>query len=139
MRNANAELTTQLQQQGLTLAGLREALDSQVHVIQVLSGPHTITAQLAPKGDGRASGRVLVDAATGDVALVAADLATLAPGKAYELWAIRGDRPPEPAGVWSLRMSLLHGTKAPYFPSEDPRFLLTSNLRPAPSNSMTPL
>ena len=42
----------------------------------------------------------MVDAATGDVALVAADLATLAPGKAYELWAIRGDRPPEPAGVF---------------------------------------
>ena len=100
LRAANVELTAQVELQGRTLAGLREALDTQVHVLHVLSGPHTLTAQLAPKGDLRASGRVLVDAATGDVALVAADLAALDPGKAYELWAIRGDRPPEPAGVF---------------------------------------
>ena len=100
LRAVNAELTTQLRQQGQSLVALREALDTQVHVLQVLSGPHTITAQLAPKGDTHASGRVLVDAGNGDVALVVTELAALEAGKAYELWAIRGDRPPEPAGVF---------------------------------------
>jgi anti-sigma-K factor RskA len=100
LRTHNADLIARIEQQGRTLVSLREALDSQVHVLQVLSGPRALTAQLAPKGDGRASGRVLVDVTTGDVALVAADLPDLDAGKTYELWAIRGDRPPEPAGVF---------------------------------------
>lgn len=100
LRSANAMLTAQLEQQGKVLASLRESLDTQVHVIQVMSGPRTLVAQLEPKGDRGGSGRVLVDRNSGEVALVASDLAALEPGKAYELWAIRGSAPPEPAGVF---------------------------------------
>jgi anti-sigma-K factor RskA len=45
------------------------------------------------------AGRVLVDAASGDAAIVLSGLAPIEEGKAYELWAIRGKKAPEPAGM----------------------------------------
>ena len=82
-----------------SLVGLKEALDAQAQMLRVLSGPRTLTASLAPKPGFVGSGRVLVDATTGEAHVVLAGLPSPGPGKTYELWAIRGDRPPEPAGL----------------------------------------
>ena len=40
-----------------------------------------------------------VDAETGEGAVVLAGVQPLPPDKVYELWALRGDKPPEPAGL----------------------------------------
>jgi anti-sigma-K factor RskA len=92
-------LERRLDEQGRTLVGLREAVEAQGQMLRVLSGPRTITARLEAKEGFAGSGRVLVDAETGEAHVVVAGLPAAAPGKTYELWAIRGDRPPEPAGL----------------------------------------
>lgn len=94
-----AQLTAQLEAQGRTVAGLREALAAQVQVLQVMSAPRTLSASLAPTEGHGGAGRIHVDPSTGDGAVVLAGVGTLAPGKVYELWAIRGDAAPEPAGL----------------------------------------
>jgi anti-sigma-K factor RskA len=100
---ANQALEQRFAEQGKTLAGLREALDAQAHVLQVLTGPRTLSASLAPQEGFTGGGRVLVDAETGTAAIVLAGLPAPGPGRAYELWAIRGDRPPEPVGLLPAR------------------------------------
>jgi anti-sigma-K factor RskA len=99
---ANASLERRLDDQGRTLVGLREALDAQGQVLRVLGGPRTLSASLAPKEGYAGSGRVLVDAESGEAAIVLAGLPAAAAGTTYELWAIRGDRPPEPAGLLAV-------------------------------------
>jgi anti-sigma-K factor RskA len=76
-----------------TLVGLRESLEAQAQMLRVLSGPRTLTASLAPKEGFAGSGRVLVDAETGEAHVVLAGLPSPGPGKTYELWAIRRRRP----------------------------------------------
>ena len=93
------DLARRMDAQEKTLVGLRETLESQAQMLRVLSGPRTLTASLAPKEGFAGSGRVLVDAETGEAHVVLAGLPAAGPGKTYELWAIRGDRPPEPAGL----------------------------------------
>ena len=93
------ELARRMDTQEKTVVALRETLESQAQMLRVLSGPRTITASLAPKEGFAGSGRVLVDAETGEAHVVLAGLPAPGPGKTYELWAIRGDRPPEPAGL----------------------------------------
>jgi anti-sigma-K factor RskA len=95
-------LATRLDEQGKTLVGLREAVEAQAQMLRVLSGPRTLTASLAPKEGFAGSGRVLVDAETGEAHVVLAGLPSPGAGKVYELWAIRGDRPPEAAGLLAL-------------------------------------
>ena len=102
LEQANTALAERLAEQERTLVGLRVALESQAQVLRVLGGPRTITAALAPKGDLVARGRVVVDPTSGETALLVADLPPAAEGKTYELWAIRGDRPPEPAGLFAV-------------------------------------
>jgi anti-sigma-K factor RskA len=97
----NQQLATRLEEQGRTLAGLHEALAAQVQVLRVLAGPRTLTAALAPSAGRSGSGRVLVDPASGESAVVLAGLSPAPTGTVYELWAIRGDRPPEPAGLFT--------------------------------------
>jgi anti-sigma-K factor RskA len=102
LRNAEtmaAQLTAQLETQGRTVAGLREALAAQVQVLRVMGGPRTLSASLAPTEGHGGAGRLHVDPSTGEGAVVLAGVGTLPPGKVYELWAIRGDKPPEPAGL----------------------------------------
>jgi anti-sigma-K factor RskA len=99
---ANDELNARLDEQGRTLAGLREAVAAQAQVLQVLAGPRTVTAALTPKDGGEGTGRVVVDPASGEGAVVLAGLPALGADRAYELWTIRGDRPPEPAGVFTV-------------------------------------
>jgi anti-sigma-K factor RskA len=102
MTKTKDDLAQRLDEQGRTLVGLREALDAQGQMLRVLSGPRTLTASLAPKEGFAGSGRVLVDADTGEAHVVLAGLPSPGPGKTYELWAIRGDRPPEPAGLVTM-------------------------------------
>src|SRR5512143_3001390 len=99
LATAKDDLERRVADQGKMLVGLREALDAQGQMLRVLSGPRTLTASLAPKEGFTGSGRVLVDADTGEAHVVLAGLPSPGPGKTYELWAIRGDRPPEPAGL----------------------------------------
>ena len=96
---ANAELTARLDTQDRTLASLRESLDAQARALRIMGGPRTLSASLGPKEGFAGSGRVQVDAATGEGAVVVADVQALDPNKVYELWALRGDSPPEPAGL----------------------------------------
>src|SRR5205085_5694219 len=56
----NAELSARLDEQGRTLAGLREAIAAQAQVLHVLAGPHTLIAALAPQEGVAGSGRVVV-------------------------------------------------------------------------------
>jgi anti-sigma-K factor RskA len=95
----NDQLARRLDDQGKTLVGLREALESQAQMLRVLSSPRTLTATLAPKEGFAGGGRVMVDAETGEAHVVLAGMPSPGPGKTYELWAIRGERPPEPAGL----------------------------------------
>ena len=99
---ANAELTARLDTQEKTLAGLRESLDVQARALRIMGGPRTLSASLGPKEGFAGSGRVQVDAATGEGAVVLADVQALAPDKVYELWALRGNAPPEPAGLLTV-------------------------------------
>jgi anti-sigma-K factor RskA len=80
-------------------SGARESELAQV--LRVLAGPRTLVATLAPTAGQPASGRVVVDASTGEAALVVVGLDAPGEGKTYELWAIRGDRPPAPAGLFA--------------------------------------
>jgi len=92
-------LARRMDTQEKTLVGLRTALESQAQMLRVLSAPRTVTASLAPQEGFTGSGRVLVDAQTGEAHVVLAGLPSPGPGKTYELWAIRGSNPPEPAGL----------------------------------------
>lgn len=102
LARANGELTARLDAQERTLASLRESVAAQGQVLRVLGGPGTQTAALAPQGERTGRGRVLLDRTTGEAAVVVADLDPLDTGRTYELWAIRGDRPPEPAGLFTV-------------------------------------
>ncbi len=97
-----AELTARLETQGNTLVGLREALAAQAQVLRVMGSPHTVSAALSPTEGRGGAGRIHVDPSTGDGAIVLAGVETLPAGKVYELWALRGDAPPEPAGLLDI-------------------------------------
>jgi anti-sigma-K factor RskA len=99
LAQANAELTARLDTQEKTMVGLRESLDAQARALRVLGGPRTLSASLTPKGGYGGNGRVHVDAETGEGAIVLAGVEQLPPDKVYELWVLRGDNPPEPAGL----------------------------------------
>jgi anti-sigma-K factor RskA len=75
------------------------AFDAQAAVRRLVGGPRVLTASLAPQGTTGGAGRVLVDANTGDAAIVLSGLPPAAAGKTYELWALRGTQAPEPAGL----------------------------------------
>ncbi|TML13483.1 MAG: anti-sigma factor [Actinobacteria bacterium] len=98
----NAELGTQVERQSHQLARLEAALDSQAHVISVMGAPRTVTAALVPREGVTGRARVLVDAASGEAAIVASGLDPAPPGQTYEVWAIRGQGPPEPAGLFTV-------------------------------------
>ena len=98
----NRALAARLDEQGRALAGLREAFDAQAEVLRLVGGPRVLTASLAPQGAVAGAGRVLVDAGSGDAALVLSGLAPAEAGKTYELWVIRGKQAPEPAGVFAV-------------------------------------
>jgi anti-sigma-K factor RskA len=95
----NGALAGRIDEQGRVLAGLRDALDAQAQVLRLVGGPRMLTATLAPQKGVTGGGRVLVDATSGDAAIVVSGLSPAPEGKTYELWAIRGKKAPEPAGL----------------------------------------
>ncbi len=95
----NGVLAARVDEQGRTLAGLRDALDAQSQILRLVGGPRVLTATLAPQSGGGGAGRVLLDATSGDAAVVLTGLTPVPEGKSYELWAIRDKRPPEAAGL----------------------------------------
>jgi hypothetical protein len=99
LAQAKDALEHRLDDQGKTLVGLREALDTQAQMLRVLSGPRTLSASLVPNEGFTGSGRVLVDAESGEAHVVVAGLPAPDPGKTYELWVIRAGKAPEPAGL----------------------------------------
>ena len=109
----NTELASQLEQQGRALAGMREALDAQSEILRLVGGPRVLTAALAPQKGVTGAGRVLVDANTGETAVVLSGLVPAGTGKAYELWAIRGKKAPEPAGLIAVAAGAGSATQMP--------------------------
>jgi len=101
LARTNAELSTRLDEQERTLTGLRESVAAQTQLLRVLAGPRTVTASLGPKEGVSATGRIVLDPVTGEGAIVVSGLEPLGPDRVYELWAIRGDHPPEPAGLFT--------------------------------------
>jgi len=99
LARTNAELTARLDTQEHTLAGLRESLDAQGRVLRILGGPRTLSASLGAQQGYGGSGRVHVDAETGEGAVVLSGVQPLAGDKVYELWALRGKAAPEPVGL----------------------------------------
>jgi anti-sigma-K factor RskA len=98
----NQALGERVAAQERTVAGLRDSLAAQATVLRVLGGPRTLSASLAPQGGAAGSGRIVVDSGSGETAIVVAGLPALPQGKTYELWAIRGANPPEPAGLFTI-------------------------------------
>ncbi len=102
LARANAELSSRVEEQARDVAGLREALATQAQVLRVVGAPRTLTAALNPNRGAAGTGRVVVDAGSGEAAIVLAGLPPAGADKVYELWAIRGDNPPEPAGLLAV-------------------------------------
>jgi anti-sigma-K factor RskA len=103
LAESKAELESALEAQGRTLVGLRTALEAQGKVLEVLDAPQVRMAALAPQEGFAGSGRVVVDPESGEAAIVLTDMREPGAGKTYELWAIRADKPPEPAGLLDVR------------------------------------
>ena len=99
LAQAKDTLERRLDEQGKTLVGLREALDTQAQILRVLSGPQIRSASLAPREGFAGRGRVLIDPESGEAHVIVAGLPQPDPGKTYELWAIRAGHAPEPAGL----------------------------------------
>lgn len=131
LARTNGELSARLDAQDRTLAGLREAVAAQAHVLRVLAGPRTVTAALEPKEGATGTGRVVVDASTGEGAIVLAGLPPLAPDRAYELWTIRGDGPPEPTGVFTVEAGGAVAARTPAIPRPDEVTAFALSIEPA--------
>jgi anti-sigma-K factor RskA len=94
-----AHLEGQLASERRRLVSLQEAVDAQAQFLRVLDGVQLRSASLAPTEGRPGRARVLLDTDTGEAAVVLAGVPVLDPGKTYELWAIRGTKAPEPAGL----------------------------------------
>ena len=97
-----AALEGQLAAERSRLVSLQETVDAQAQFLRVLDGVQLRSASLAPTEGRPGRARVLLDAQSGEAAIVLADVPPLEPGKTYELWAIRGKNPPEPAGLLAV-------------------------------------
>jgi anti-sigma-K factor RskA len=98
----NVALSQKVDAQARNLASLHDAVDSQAGVLRVLAGPKPLVATLEAKLTVPARGRVVVDPTSGDAAVLLSGLDAAMNGKVYELWAIRGAQPPEPAGLLTV-------------------------------------
>jgi anti-sigma-K factor RskA len=56
---------------------------------------------------------MVVDVTSGEAALLVAGLEPAPAGKTYELWAVRGTRPPEPAGLFGMGAGGWTATRMP--------------------------
>jgi anti-sigma-K factor RskA len=101
LEERRAALAERLEAQQREILVLSESLATQAELARILATPGLVTASLAPQEGRAGSARVVVDPASGEAALVVAELAPLAAGQVYELWALRGEAPPEPAGLFA--------------------------------------
>jgi len=97
-----ATLEGRLASERRRLVSLQEAVDAQAQFLRVLDGVQLRSASLAPTEGRPGRARVLLDTETGETAVVLAGVPVLEPGKTYELWAIRGTKAPEPAGLLAV-------------------------------------
>lgn len=102
LTKATADLGTRIETQERTLIALRESIATQAHVLQLVGGPRVVTAALAPQGGITAGARVAVDRSSGEATIIVSNIDPPGEGKTYELWAIRGGNPPEPAGLFTV-------------------------------------
>jgi anti-sigma-K factor RskA len=110
---SNAALAARLDIQAGELAAVRAAVESQAGVLRIVTSPRTLVASLGPQPGVKGSGRMVVDATSGEAALLVAGLDPAPPGKTYELWAVRGTRPPEPAGLFAMGVGGWAATRMP--------------------------
>jgi hypothetical protein len=99
LARANAELEGRVDEQGRLLASLHHGMAAQAEVLRIVGSAERLSATLAPQPSHRGAGQVVVEPSSGAAALVLTGVPAAAPGTTYELWTIRGDRPPEPAGL----------------------------------------
>jgi anti-sigma-K factor RskA len=97
-----AALEGRLAAERTRMVSLQEIIDAQVGFLRVLDGVQLRSASLAPTEGRPGRARVLLDAESGEAAVVLAGVPPLEPGKTYELWAIRGNNAPEPAGLLAV-------------------------------------
>ncbi len=94
------DLQARLDQQERDLLLLEDALNVHSEVVRILTSPRFLSASLtSPEGGHAGTARVLLDPATGAVAVLGKGLPPPQAGRVYELWAIRGDGTPEAAGT----------------------------------------
>jgi anti-sigma-K factor RskA len=94
------ELAARLEAQQREILVLSESLATQSELMRILATPRLLTASLAPQTGRTGSARVVVDPDSGEAALVISELPPIASEQVYELWAIRGEGAPEPAGLF---------------------------------------
>jgi len=92
-------LLTRLEQQERDLLLLEDALGVHSEVVRILTSPQFLSASLTSPEGHAGTARVLMDPATGAVAVLGKGLPPPQAGRVYELWAIRGDGTPEAAGT----------------------------------------
>lgn len=98
-----AQLAARLEQQETDLRLLEDALQVHSEVVRILMTRNFRIATLSPVEGGSGTARVLLDPDSGAVAVLGKGLPPPQAGRAYELWAIRGDGTTEPAGVLEAR------------------------------------
>jgi anti-sigma-K factor RskA len=99
LARANAELEGRVDEQARLLANLHEGMAAQAEVLRIVGSAERLSATLAPQASHKGAGQVVVEPSSGAAALVLTGVPPAAPGKTYELWTIRGERAPEPAGL----------------------------------------
>ncbi len=102
MRGSGSEFLRKLEAQEREIVARGQALRIHAEVIQILSSPRVRSVQLEATPGQTGAARVLFDPDSGAIALVGAGLPPAEPGKAYELWALRGANPPERSGEFAI-------------------------------------
>jgi anti-sigma-K factor RskA len=101
LEESRLDLAERLEAQRREILVLSGSLAAHSELMRILATPGLLTASLAPPEGRAGSARVVVDPASGEAALVVSGLAPLAAGEVYELWALRGQTPPEPVGLFT--------------------------------------
>jgi anti-sigma-K factor RskA len=101
LEESRRELAARLEAQQREILVLSESLATQAELMRILATPRLLTASLEPQTGRTGSARVIVDPDSGEAALVISELPSITSEQVYELWAIRGDEAPEPAGLFT--------------------------------------
>jgi anti-sigma-K factor RskA len=99
LARANTALEARVEEQSRALVTLREGLTAQAQVLRVVASPTALRAALAAQPSHRGAGQVIVEPNSGDAVVVLTGLPPTSNDEVYELWAIRGEAAPEPAGL----------------------------------------